>query len=775
MSAILKIPLNGGYVSTGTNGRAADSLDSGELVTMQSAYYRKNDPDQVWPMPGRSLFGSAGSTAIKGLAICQFDSGTDKLVASIGTTLVAATPGATGTFSSLATGLDSSATSLVACQQDDRWYIGNGYDENRVLKSDGTVRLHGLKAPVAALTVTPATTVLDVSRPTAFSDPGADWADDAYSYDGDENSFAFSGQNGLSTWSGWAANATAGRYLRILRAGTMSAVDDFHFNISQDGGATWDYNVDTQKANFAKGWFTYPITADSSLVKVAVGCGIGGSGFGVIYQVFDVQIQSGSGAASTTSTDGIYYAFTEYNSVEDMESPVNPDSCFSSLVTLSAVTQVTITRPTILNPAATHWRVYRIGDGVAKTIDNLGNVSGDISITSATWVDDFTIPITEQALPVLATFPVGDLIFPRDAPPPPFVHMMSWKGSICGISLTDRRSWAYSDGGRPESFPAPYVVESFPLDEHDGLVGQMAVGETAVLLCEGTVLAVDDLPRFTDGVFNSGTARKLAGHPGCVGVYAFTTYSVSGEPRGAWVSPFGVYITNGQTCTCISTDLAWEYEVNPSTLGTSVLRWDQKNLILWFEFDSDGDGLNDREMPFHMAPFHDKGNNRPKLGQPTEKATSCMASALIASTHYRFSGHPSNGAVYVEESGTVDAATSLPRVMSICTRQVDAKMVDMAIQKATVSHTDFGTGETALLTTTLYRDVANSQNSTVTTVRLDGNRGTTVFVGRAGQLADFQFDYSGTGSGGIGEISLEVDGQGRSGTGGRWVSASATP
>ncbi len=98
---------------------------------MTGGYYRKNDPHQVWPIPDRDVFGSAGSTIVKGIAICQFDSGgTDKLLANIGTTVVAATPGATGTFSSLITGLNASATRFTACHQDDRWYLGNGYDKN---------------------------------------------------------------------------------------------------------------------------------------------------------------------------------------------------------------------------------------------------------------------------------------------------------------------------------------------------------------------------------------------------------------------------------------------------------------------------------------------------------------------------------------------------------------------------------------------------------------------------------------------------------------------
>ncbi len=175
-----------------------------------------------------------------------------------------------------------------------------------------------------------------------------------------------------------------------------------------------------------------------------------------------------------------------------------------------------------------------------------------------------------------------------------------------------------------------------------------------------------------------------------------------------------------------------------------------------------------------MAPFHDK-SGRPKLGQPTPKATSCMASAEIASTHYRYTGHPSNGMVFVEESGYQDAATQQNVAMSVRTSLIDAQRVDLAVIKASLNHTDFGAGETGMITATLYRDSANSQNSRSQSIRLDGNRSTTVGIGRTGELVDFLIEYSGTASGAIGSVDMEIDGQGRSGSATRVTSVSATP
>lgn len=781
MSHIVDVVLSQGYVSTGGTGSNAYDLEPGELTKMYGAFYRKNDPKQVWKIPGRTQFANTDDGKVKGIAICQFDEGgTDRLIASATTTWYSSIPGAIGTFAPLVTGLSEESERLTACHQDDRWYLGNGYDANRVLMPDGTVRLMGMMAPVLAPTVV-ATSVITLTnlRPTAHKvavgNPGfpttGGWnGNPALAYDPDVTTFAsmtivVPQRNFGETWFGWASDTSFGRTVKITWSASIIGNGIFQLFKSEDGGATfenifqqaWSGNqeVNTSTTEIA-------ITTDSNLLQIwASGSS---SVTGSTFRVYDINVEYGS--LSGTTTDGIYYAITEYYAPDNLESP---PSKLSAKLTLTAQGAVVVTRPAQLNASATHWRVYRIGDGVTNTIENLGLISGDILIADTTWTDTLEVPITVQATPIIPLVTVGDLNFPRDDPPPPFVNMISWKGSICGISRINRRQWIYSESGRPESFPGIYVVSSFPLDEHDSLVGQMAVGETLVLLCEGALLGLDDIPRVTDGQYNNADTRPLKGHPGCVGNYAYTTFSVTGEPRGAWVSPFGVYVTNGTVCECISTDLSWESEVNVPYLGNSVLRWDAKNLILWLEFDLDGDGLNDREMPFHMAEAHQKQNGKPKIGQPTAKTTSCMASALIDAAYYRFSGDPAYGFVYVEESGQSGVD------MVVRTLKITAKKTDLALVKATLIHSDSGLGEQATVITTLYRDSSRSSNSRTSTVSMYGDRGTTFGVGRAGEAVDFQITYSGSGQCGLLGIQAEVDGQGRSGSAPRVTSSSVTP
>lgn len=794
MSAILEIPFSQGYVSTGDNATSAYDLKLGELAQMKGAFYRKNDAAQIWKMPGRVEFGSAGTGAIKGIAICQFDAGgTDQLVVSIGTDLVIATPGSSGTFATLVSGLDANATELTACHQDDRWFIGNGFDANYVLMPDGTIRLMGLQPPSAAPTAVASSQALVTNRPTAST---GDFTGGLYAYDALESTFAEGNlprsaaetATQTHTWTTFASGTEPNRQLTIKfdmsYTGAATSASDLVIEVCENVDGT-TFNAPIWRVPFTSSpsgmqTLTLPVTVNGNIIKVrfTITAHLVDPDFPIIdfnskVKVREIYTTGGGTANFSTDLGGFYYLTTEYNADELLEGPPQAIEDVSELVTMATQSLVVVTRPAIVNAAATHWNLYRTVDGAAKTYENFGFLA-QTPIGTTTYTDIFDPDINTQLTPIVPLFTVGDLSFPRDTPPPPFFSMMSWRGSICGISRAFPRSWFYSVPGYPESFTAVYVIEQFPVDDHDVLVGQMAIGDTAVLLCQGVILAIDDLPTVAGDQYTSPTVKSLDGHPGCVGSYAYTSYSVAGEPRGAWVSPYGVYITNGSTCQCISTSLAWENEVRVPFLGTSVLRWDAKNLILWFEFDLDGDGANDHEMPFHMAPAHDRGGI-PKIGQPTPKATSCMASALISSAHYRFSGHPADGSVYVEEVGSIDESTGENVSMTLQTGKAPKRQETIEFIKTTVIHGDFGRDETATLTTEAFRDSARSSSVRTNTVSLYNNRGTTVFTGRAGEAVQYTLDYDGPGLGGILGLQVEVKVQGRAGSAPTWASSSVTP
>lgn len=788
MSSIWTSPFSGGYVS------ARDHYDfvGGELSRMLGAYYKPGD-SRVWKQAGRSAFGTVlASNRIKGLVLCQFDSGSDKLVAYAGTALYGATPGTTGAFASLVSGLSSSGTQLTSCHQDDRWYLGNGYDRNRVLKSDGTIRAHGLQAPSTAPTGTPSASAGTTANPTANS---GGFTNPTLAYDGSDSTFASATLSApgtvTHTWT-FAADTASNKSLEIKWSlgglpsyddsvdrgsiGTGGVIDSGYevtllFEKSENAGAAWS-TVLTKTLTHAVG--------GSQSISAALGTGsitvharvtmtysLGTNPATV--QVRTVRTKTGSAHANFSTTTGIYYAVTWVNDAEGMEGPPSEPS---DLVTLSTQNQVLVTRPGSPDAAATHWNIYRIVDGLPATLQNLGYIDTK-PIAETTYIDAFTIEATDQATPIVPLMTIGDLSIPRDSPPPAFEFMFVHDASIVGLSRNSPRAAYYSEAGFPESYPEFYVVTAFALDEHDRLLCGCSLGRSAALFAEGAVLAVDGLPRVVDGQFDAGQARPLKGHPGCVGRMAMTPFSVEGEARAAWVSPYGVYQTNGETCEPISLDIDWATEVNTAYLSTALLKWNPKLLVLEFCFDSDGDGANDRVAYIHMSPTHRKANGQPKWSQPTPKRISAIAGGLVGGVYRRYNGHTSDGVAYLEDSGFSDGATGAAVSMDVETGKLGDSRVDYLCMKSLLLHSDWGAGATGTLTVTASSESNGSSQVVAQTISLNGQRGHEVMVARAGEKFSWRFEHSAAAGGAILGVESEMERQGRSVSAGRWQTVSA--
>jgi hypothetical protein len=411
-----------------------------------------------------------------------------------------------------------------------------------------------------------------------------------------------------------------------------------------------------------------------------------------------------------------------------------------------------------------------VPDGLVATQGNFGLLA-TVPIGELTYLDDFTFEADFALKPVIPGKELGDIMVPRDSPPPSFASMWIHDGSRVGLTVDNPRGTYYSEAGLPESFPEIYVVPAYALDEHDRLLCGTSLGRTQVIFAEGAVLTIDKFPRVTDGTFDAGEALPLKGHPGCVGRQAMTPFSVSGEARAAWVSPFGVYTTNGATCEPLSLDLDWENEVNVAFLSTAVLKWDAKWLRLIFEFDSDGDGANDREAFCHMAHTNDRG--QPKWSQPTPKRVSAIASGLIDRQYRRYSGHPIDGAVYLEESGGIDAATGSPVAMDIETGESGSGRTDEACTVARLLHSVWGAGAEGTVTVTaIYPEGESDAISEV--VSLKGRGGSDAMVARAAEKFTYRFQHSGEATGAILGLEPEMERQGRSGSAQRWQTVSAT-
>lgn len=225
------IPLNQGYVSA----RGRESLQPGELQDASGAYYKRGDAVRIWKMPGRALFADTGSGAkIKGMALCRFDSAEDQLVVLSGTTLYKSGAGSSGSFSSAATGLSSSADRLEAAHANDRWYLANGQDTLRVLESDGSVRTAGLSAPDAAPQTTASNSAYTVERGSVAS--STNFTNTANAVDSDDETASAGTADASMVVDSWSTSTGTDRVVKVkYSVGTPTAYVTVKVELSEDG------------------------------------------------------------------------------------------------------------------------------------------------------------------------------------------------------------------------------------------------------------------------------------------------------------------------------------------------------------------------------------------------------------------------------------------------------------------------------------------------------------------------------------------------------------
>ena len=488
-----------------------------------------------------------------------------------------------------------------------------------------------------------------------------------------------------------------------------------------------------------------------------------------VINVKDCKIESGSTATGFSTTTGyvIYYAVGTFDSANGLLSNVGP---IAAGATFTAPDNGATLDLQYITPDtnATHWVIYRTAE-VLEYADpefakaDLGEFKR-IPIADTSTVDNFDkFTYTENPTPTYGMLTVVDpetsatLNFSKYNPPPTAASAVgNFKGHMWALTSASPRTLAYSLQGYPEYWPSVYVVEGFPLEQNDTLITGRAVSDLLILFAKEAVFSLTDFPKVQFGQLSNSRTSVLAGAPGCVGVKAVCTVDVGGVPYAAWVSPFGIYITNGTTYRRITADLDWETEVSQAALSTSVLRWDALNQIMWFNFDSTGNGANDKEMPIHLDETHSKSSGLPKLGQPTTKATSDMVSALAAGSHYRYSGHPTNGIVYYEGSGNTDAATGSNVGLTLKTGRnyVDDRIA--VIGRCNLRTTDAGSGRTCTVNVTTGMDSTNNTQDIGRSIDLSGQRGKVFLVGRAGEWAEFEVVDTGAGSFGVLDVRAEI-------------------
>lgn len=788
---------------------AEDPAEIGEnqLTEAIGAIYKPGDMSSIHKLGGRTSFGVVTEetvvdsyvdaetgldveTTIEGgpveaVRCVQFDNAPDMVAALSAGEFKTAQLGTTGTFSSALSGL-AHGGKLAHCHANDRHYFGNGVDRNWVLESDGTVRYMSMFPPHLPISLESAAAAGTIFNPTAvvggeFTSPelAVDASDDTYA----SASHITRGQSKVQMWEFTTSNAGAGRYVTvtwglatgrgILRAGRVSRADrgavvdsgmsedsgtdaKIEFDLSEDDGVTWTnkLTIETRTAQESQiSKFKITNSINLNLVWVRARFTVRGVNVATL-RVYRVRAQDDSNSSNFSTTNGIWYAVSEYDRTRDQASPIG-EPVFIELATKN---RVKVTFPTsAVNSRSTHWIVYKTGDG-GEAPHQLGRVAL-VPIAEDTWYDDFVeYPSDVQPSPLYPMIAVNvpgqttPLRFDRDTPAPPMDAIKYFQGGAIGFSLDNQRGLRGSLPGFIESWPDIYSVLNIPLPENDRLVTGEEIGGSFVLAAEGALLRMDSFPRSVNGQF-VGSVVQIPGAPGCVGKYAACAYSISGENLFAWISSDGqVYATNGYQFWPLMDQIDMS-SYRDLTKKDWVLRYWHKYRVLVYAFSTE-EGDNDRFWTIHVSPEFAVGDTtRRRVTGPHYGSIKDFSSCVSRGTHVAYSAHPSDGDVYLEDSGGVDESNSLDSDQThrfqLTTRKQYEGDSDYAVFDAKLQHSNWGEGNSLSVAYTVGRDSSEHTDTKEVTVSLEGAKRTQFEIGRSGEWHQFTMTHDGTGTGRI--------------------------
>jgi hypothetical protein len=596
---------------------------------------------------------------------------------------------------------------------------------------------------------------------------------------------------GTIMYSGFASSTTPDRTISV-KLGLVNVFDQGYddsivgflesevkiiVDYSQDDGNSWARlgSVPVQGSAVVVPLTSERLSANSNRVKIRIAiANIISIGKRYVGQIFDVAIAEG-GAIQPLAIDATaFYGYTEVNeNVSIGGSYLESIASYNAAngVLLSGIAGAYLELPNAPNnPTTTAYYIYRtdVSGTAPQDFTKIGQVavpmiSGQL-LTSGTFIfkDKFDIGVGDAGAFPYAMVRVVDAYYDRDRAPVAFIHINEFKGSHVALALGSPRRLYYTPPGRRESYPEVYQIDSFPMAKYDALRGTVAVGNTLVIMSQGGIMTMDELPvANAEGVLSAdANVRRFDGQPGCVGYRSFCSYSINGAPRAAWVSRFGVHITAGPTAARISDDLDWKAMVNTNTLDSSILFFDEDRLTLNLYFDKDGDGNNDHVLFFHMAPEHNKGSEaRPKITGPHPVRVNGLTTAEVSNTPRVFTSHPTDGHIYVEWNGNTDASNAynvsgvVP--LNIKTGKIYAKdFREYSVFKGLLRHNHWGNTDTIAMTWHYGRDLNHRVGQTTKTVSVSGVQSDFFFVGRQGDWGQLELSHYGSGIGSISALQM---------------------
>lgn len=204
--------------------------------------------------------------------------------------------------------------------------------------------------------------------------------------------------------------------------------------------------------------------------------------------------------------------------------------------------------------------------------------------------------------------------------------------------------------------------EAYLLPMNDQITAVRAYGRGGIIGCQNSVRRLNYFPTERDADFRRGLAyENITEDHGIVGPSAIVMVDLPGRGTVAiYLSNIGLRATDAVTSIPMNEDLDWTGSatgtplIEPSLIHRSVLKVYPRLSLIALYYVPYGSTRRTKVFYFSYHQMHLKdGNRMPAIGPCSVQAGS-VDSFLLNGISQLFTGHATDGKVYVENSGTAD-------------------------------------------------------------------------------------------------------------------------
>lgn len=284
---------------------------------------------------------------------------------------------------------------------------------------------------------------------------------------------------------------------------------------------------------------------------------------------------------------------------------------------------IVLQRPAIVNPEATHWKLYRsAATASSASYDNpfpIGYLVSTTAIGSTIAADvgtqDFTIEypsLTVEIAGVVASVS-------RNGPPPTADACEVFENSLVVNDISDKSRIWYTYPDTVWAWPSIYFV-NLETPQQDNIVKLKRVRRVLLAFMREQVIRFNYLPRESDAEFDRGRVWDLISDShGLVGPRAIATITPEGqEPLVVFLSRAGLFSTDGFQVEPVVADINWAGLI--AAPEKAVLQDIPALGILALFYTPAGATKNTKALFFHYHSSHRKQSGLKATGPATLSA-----------------------------------------------------------------------------------------------------------------------------------------------------------